>query len=427
MLRGLQALFGNRLRMLEQSGAEIQTIGRRRFGPRSIVMVNSPDLVQEVLIERVADFQKGPGLRIISRPLLGNGLLTSEGEQHRQQRKLVAPAFAHQRVSKYAAVMERNARNAMARWQSGATIDIAQEMMRLTLGIVGETLFDTDLLADADSLGQDVTTVQRHAILQMRIPFSFGNPPHVKAARQRLDQTIYGMIRGRRASGRDHGDLLSMLLLSRDEETGQTLTDTQVRDEAMTLFLAGHETTAQALSWCWYLLGKHPEALAKLREEGQPYALLAVKEAMRLYPPAYVIMRSALHDTVIGGFRIEADEMVVIAPWVLHRDSRFFPDPLAFRPERFLEEGQWPRFAYMPFGGGKRICIGNQFALMEAQIVLSTIAAAVDFELISLREPEPEPLFTLRPKRGIPARVHIRRQAADFLPAAGVIPQGAGI
>jgi cytochrome P450 len=423
IFRILQAIFGNRLRMLEESGRTIKTVGRVRFGPRSIVLVNSPDLVQEVLIDRAADFQKGPGLRIVSRPLLGDGLLTSEGEPHRRQRKLVAPAFAHQRVSKYAAVMERHARRAVSTWSARPTIDIAQEMMRLTLGIVGETLFDTDLLADADSLGQDITVVQRYAIRQMRMPFHLSMPARVKAARARLDATIYGMIRSRRASGRDHGDLLSMLLLSTDEETGESLTDTQVRDEAMTLFLAGHETTAQALSWCWYLLARNPEATARLRAEGLPYALLAIKEAMRIYPPAYAIARSSLRPTQIGDLEIAADEMIVIAPWLLHRDPRFFPDPLAFRPERFLEEAQWPRFAYMPFGGGKRICIGNQFALMEGQIVLSAIASQFDFELVSAREPDPEPLLTLRPKGGIEVRV----RPSNFLASHRVIPQGAGI
>ncbi len=407
--------------MLEEAGRTVGPIGRVRFGPRSIVLVNSPELVQEVFVERAADFQKGPGLRIVSRPLLGDGLLTSEGEQHRQQRKLVAPAFAHQRVSKYAAVMERHATRCMESWDS--SVDIAQEMMRLTLGIVGETLFDTDLLADADSLGQDITDVQRHAIRQMRLPFKIPRSPRVEAARARLDATIYRMIRERRASGRDHGDLLSMLLLSTDEETGQGLSDIQVRDEAMTLFLAGHETTAQALSWAWYLVARNPETMDRLRQEGQSYALLVIKEAMRLYPPAYAVARSTLRATKIGDFRLETDEMVIIAPWLLHRDPRYFRQPLEFHPERFLEENQWPRFAYIPFGGGRRICIGNQFALMEAQIVLTIIASAVDLQLVSPAEPTPEPLLTLRPKGGIQVRV----RHSDFLAPAGVITQGAGI
>jgi cytochrome P450 len=409
--------------MLEDGAAGIPRIGRVQFGPRSIVLVTSPDLVQQVLIDRVDDFQKGPALRVISRPLLGDGLLTSEGDQHRQQRKLVAPAFAHQRVSKYSSVMERRTRQATDSWADGAKIDIAQAMMRLTLGIVGETLFDADLLADADSLGNDITIVQRHATRQLRLPFKLPMPKSVERARQRLDGTIYGMIRERRQSGRDHGDLLSMLLLSRDEETGQHLTDLQVRDEAMTLFVAGHETTAQALSWSWYLLAKHPAIAEKLRAEGQSYALLVVKEVMRLYPPAYVIGRSALRDTEIGGFPIHEGDLVIIAPWLLHRDPRFFEKPLDFDPERFRSEAQFPRFAYLPFGGGRRICIGNQFALMETQIVLAAIASRFTFELASQREVQPEPLITLRPRRGIP--VFVRR--SDFLPSERVLEQGAKI
>jgi cytochrome P450 len=407
--------------MLEESGRTIQSIGRVRLGPRAMVLVNSPELVQELFIDRAADFQKGPVLRIISRPLIGDGLLSAEGEQHRRQRRLVAPAFAHQRVGKYAGVMERHTRKAISTW--GPTIDIAQEMMRLTLGIVGETLFDTDLLTDADSLGADITAVQRHAMFQLRFPFKLPISKSVTAAGERLNQTVYAMIRERRLSGRDHGDLLSMLLLSRDEETGDSLTDKQVRDEAMTLFLAGHETTAQALSWAGYLLARHPEVLDRLRAEGAPYAMLVVKETMRLYPPAYVIARSALRPTQLGGFPIQTDELTIVSPWLLHRDPRFFPQPLEFHPERFLDEAQWHRFAYFPFGGGKRICIGNQFALMEAQIVLTTIAQAVEFHLISPREPVPEPLITLRPKGGIQVRV----KRSNFLPNANVIPKGAGI
>jgi cytochrome P450 len=191
----------------------------------------------------------------------------------------------------------------------------------------------------------------------------------------------------------------------------------------MTLFVAGHETTAQALSWSWYLLAKHPAIAENLRAEGLPYALLVVKEVMRLYPPAYVIGRSALRDTEIGGFPILGGDLVILAPWLLHRDPRFFENPLDFDPERFRSEARFPRFAYLPFGGGKRICIGNQFALMEAQIVLAAIASQFSFELVSQREIQPEPLITLRPRHGIP--VFVRRSV--FLPSERVLTQGAKI
>jgi cytochrome P450 len=200
-----------------------------------------------------------------------------------------------------------------------------------------------------------------------------------------------------------------MLLLSQDEETGRHLTDEQVRDEAMTLFVAGHETTAQAMAWSWYLLAQHPGHFERLRNEGIPYALQIVKESMRLYPPAFVLARTALRDTSIGGFQVREGEIVLIAPWLLHRDPRLFEAPLRFDPDRFLpdREAALPRFAYMPFGGGRRICIGNQFALMEGQIILATIAQHVSMEMVSDRPIGLQPFITLRPKGGV--NVSIRR------------------
>ncbi len=200
---------------------------------------------------------------------------------------------------------------------------------------------------------------------------------------------------------------MSMLLLSKDEETGQHLTDEQVRDEAMTLFLAGHETTAQAMSWSWYLLAQHPDQLARLRTEGMPFGLRVMKEAMRLYPPAFLLARQAVRDTSIGDFLVRKDELVFIAPWLLQRDPRYFEDPLRFDPDRFLPEREaaLPRFAYMPFGGGKHICIGNQFALMEGQIILSTIAAHAGMELVSQKPVGLQPFLTLRPKNGVMVRI----------------------
>ena len=410
LIQSLRALFGNRVRMLDRLGAQIPEIGRASFGRINIVLVNMPELVPEVLIERAGDFQKGPVLRTFSRPLLGNGLLNSEGDEHRERRKLVAPAFAHQRVSKYGAVMGEHAMAAQAAWRDGQRLDIAHAMMRLTLGIAGRILFDVDLLSQAETLGRDITTLQTWVIRQMRVPFRIPQFRQPAEALARLNETIYGLIRERRATGLDKGDLLSMLLLSQDEETGRHLTDEQVRDEAMTLFVAGHETTAQAMAWSWYLLAKRPECFTRLRDEGMPYALQVVKESMRLYPPAFVLARSALRDTSIGGFPVRKDEIVLIAPWLLHRDPRLFEDPLRFDPDRFLPEREAAlrRFAYMPFGGGKRICIGNQFALMEGQIILSTLAKHVSMELASARPIGLQPFITLRPKGGVNVIVHRR-------------------
>lgn len=408
MIQSIRALFGNRIGMLEELGAEIPRIGRASFGRINVVLVNTPELVPEVLIEHVDDYRKGPALRTFARPLLGDGLLVSEGEQHRERRRLVAPAFAHQRVSKYAAVMREHAWAAQTGWKEGQRLDMAEEMMRLTLGIVGRTLFDVDLLDRAETLRRDITTLQSSLMLQMRVPFRLPMRRSTRAAVARLNETVYRMIHDRRASGIDKGDLMSMLLLSKDEETGQHLTDEQVRDEAMTLFLAGHETTAQAMAWSWYLLAQHPQHFERLRSEGMPFALQVMKESMRLYPPAFMLARSAVRDTSIGGFAVRKDELVFIAPWLLHRDPRNFENPLRFDPDRFLpdREARLPRFAYMPFGGGKRICIGNQFALMEGQIILSTIAAHAGMELVSQRPVGLQPLLTLRPKNGVPVKIH---------------------
>jgi cytochrome P450 len=411
LIQTIRALFGSRIRMLERLGAEIPRNGRAGFGRINVVLVNTPELVPEVLIERADDFQKGPVLKTFSRPLLGDGLLNSEGDQHRDRRKLVAPAFAHQRVSKYAAVMKEHAAAAQASWSDNERIDIAQAMMRLTLGIVGRTLFDVDLLDRADTLGRDITTLQTWVVRQMRLPFRLPRMRAPAGALARLNETIYRLIHDRRASSLDKGDLLSMLLLSQDEETGLHLTDEQVRDEAMTLFVAGHETTAQAMAWSWYLLAQHPGHFERLRNEGMPYALQIMKESMRLYPPAFVLARTALRDTSIGGFQVRKDEIVLIAPWLLHRDPQLFETPLRFDPDRFLpdREAALPRFAYMPFGGGKRICIGNQFALMEGQIILATIAQHVSMELVSDHPVGLQPFITLRPKGGV--NVTIRRLA----------------
>jgi cytochrome P450 len=403
-----RALFGDRIGLVERLGKQFPRLGRTQIGKNNIVLVNAPELVSEVLIERVEDYQKGPVLRIIARPVLGDGLLTSEGETHRHRRKLVAPAFAHQRVSKYADVMKEQTLTAQATWRDGQEMNMAQAMTRLTLGIVGRTLFDVDLLDQADSLGQDITTVQESADRQMRLPFKIPYRKKEEQALARLNSTIYGMIANRRESGVDRGDLLSMLLLSKDEETGEHLTDEQVRDEAMTLFLAGHETTAQAMSWSWYLLSQNPHYFDRLRNDGALFALQVMKEAMRLYPPAFILARNALRDTMIDGFKVHKGDMVLIAPWLFHRDPRLFEDPLRFDPDRFLpeREAKLPKFAYMPFGGGRRVCIGNQFALMEGQIILNTIGQHVRMELLSTKPIGLEPYITLRPKGGVHLKIH---------------------
>lgn len=430
----LRVLFGDRLTMLRRFAQAAGPIGSIRFGTRTIVLVNAPDLVHEALVTQAGAFHKGPALSIYSRPLLGNGLLTSEGDFHRRQRHLAAPAFAHRRVAGYADGMVTAAERLQANWKNGETLDVAHEMTRLTLGIVGRTLFDADVLGEADDVGRALTVAMRYFVdvirAPVRLPFAWVPPwkRDVKAALARLDATIYNLIEARRASGEDTGDLLSLLLLARDEENGNAAMDPkQVRDEAMTLFLAGHETTANALAWAWYLLARHPDVYARVQEEADavlagraptfddltrlPYALQVLKEAMRLYPPAYALARQAMQDAAIGGYCVARGAIVLLSPYLLHHNPALFPDPETFDPDRFTPDAESarPRHAYLPFGGGPRVCVGAAFALMEGHLVLATLAQRVTF---TLGEPgrviEPEPLITLRPKGGVPVIVHRR-------------------
>ncbi len=423
-------LFG-RLETLAWLGRRNAVSGRIRIGTRRGVMLNTPELLEEVLVQRTDEFQKSPALRIFSRPLLGNGLLTSEGDTHRRHRRLVAPAFAHQRVPRYGGVMAEMAREACRAWPTESVLDMHGEMTRLTLGIVGRTLFDVDLLQDADDIGKHITLLIHYATEQTR---SLRPTPYTKnTAKNRLAQdsvdrlnaTIYGLIRRRRESGEDKGDLLSMLLQSRDED-GNSLSDEQVRDEAMTLFVAGHETTANATTWALYLLAQNPKIQSEMREQvrsavgdrtigfgdlaAMPLALAAFKEAMRLFPPAYIVVRESLQDVELqGNIKVKKGDLVALCEYVIHRNARYFPDPERFDPGRFTPENEAriPRYAYFPFGAGRRICIGNQFALLEGQIILATVVQHATVSLVNSRPLRGDPLLTLRPKG--PARMRIVR------------------
>jgi cytochrome P450 len=427
----LRFVTGDRIGFIEQLNRDMGEFGRLRLASRRIVFVNTPEMAQELLIDRADDFQKSPGLRIVGKPLLGEGLLTAEGEDHLRQRRLVAPALAHHRVMRYAALMEQHTREHIANWRNGS-IAMLPEMTRLTLGIVGEALFNANLLDEAAELGGAITDAIRHGTRLLgivHVPANWKTPGNRRVARSidRLNRTIYRLIEERRASREDKGDLLSMLLMSseEDEQGLRTLTDQQVRDEAMTLFLAGHETTANAVTWSLYLLARHPEIQQRLQEEVDqlggsqiafadlprlPLALQVFKEALRLYPPAFLIGRQARRETRIGGHAIEPGEIVLLAPYVLQRSPRYFEHPLKFDPHRFLPERESaiPRMAYLPFGAGRRICIGNQFALMEGQILLATLASRWHFHRASTKAPGYEALITLRPKDGMQLEIERR-------------------
>lgn len=429
----LRLVFQGRLAALAWVGRRYPETGTIRIGTRTGILVNTPELIEEVLVHRTDEFQKAPALRIYSRPLLGNGLLTSEGHEHRVHRRLVAPAFAHQRVPRYADVMTECALRACAGLPEDGVVDMHREMTRLTLDIVGRTLFDVDLLNDAEQIGQDITRLILFAARQTRSlrPKSYERGRKragVQEAVDRLNGTIFGMIEERRRSGEDKGDVLSMLLLSQDED-GQMLTDTQVRDEAMTLFVAGHETTANATTWALYLLARHPEVQTALQKQVRdavgsrplnfqdlpriPLALEVFKEALRIFPPAFIVVREPVEDLRLkNGLIVRKGEIVAMSEYIVHRNPKYFPDPERFDPERFTPENEAriPRYAYFPFGAGRRICIGNQFALMEGQLILATLMQHVTVSPISSKELKGDPLITLRPKG--PALLRVVRHAS---------------
>jgi cytochrome P450 len=403
-----------------------------RIGPQPVFLLNNPDYIRDVLVTSNRNFMKGEGLQRAKR-LLGEGLLTSEGEFHLRQRRLAQPAFHRQRIAGYATTMVEYAARTRGEWRPGETRDVAREMMRLTLAIAGKTLFDADVEREADEIGEALTTT--FALFnRLSLPFAqlldrlpLPATRRFQKARGRLDATIYRIINERRASGEDRGDLLSMLIAARDEEgDGTGMTDEQLRDEAMTIFLAGHETTANALTWTWYLLSQHPEVEAKFHAEvdealkgGLPsaedfprlrYTEMVMAESMRLYPPAWTIGRRALGDYQINGYTIPARSILLMSQYVTHHDARFFPDPFRFDPERWTPEAREsrPKFSYFPFGGGPRLCIGESFAWMEGVLVLATIAQRFKMRLAPGHPVELQPLVTLRPKYGMKMALEAR-------------------
>ncbi len=412
---------------------------RWRFGWMWFYQANHPDMIHDVLVKRAASFHKTPRIKQVLGAVLGEGLLTSDGEEWRSHRRLVQPAFHSSRTEGYGEVMTAYTEAMMRDWTTGGEYDMRHEMMKLTLGIVAKTLFDADLEDDlSERVGRAVTVAQEHGNEQFRrlltlprwVPTA-GNR-RSQAAVEDLDSVLSGIIRARRASGEDRGDLLSMLLMARDEESGEGLTDGQVRDEAMTLFLAGHETTAVALTWTWVLLDQHPEVRQRLEDEvdnvlqgrrpavrdlpNLPYTRQVIQEAMRLYPPAWTIGRQAVEPVDIGPYHLEPGSIVLVSPYAVHRQPEFFPAAETFDPDRFSpeREAELPRYTYIPFGGGPRICIGNDFAMQEARLILAAMVQKVRLALVPETDLTPEPLITLRPKHAIMMRLTRReiREAA---------------
>lgn len=391
----------------------------------SMVSFFTPSAARYILAEHPRDFTSREFNNILQR-LLGDGLLTIDGDFHRQQRRLVQPGFHKKRIESYGATMVAHTEDMLATWQHGEIRDVAVEMQELTLRIVAKTLFDVDLTKESGNLGQafnDVILYPNDRRLTWKTLLKFDLPflPYGKYVRGKatLDETVYAIIADRRANPRDTGDVMSMLLAAQDED-GTVMTDTQVRDQTMTFFGAGHETTANALAWTWYLLSENPAISEKLRAElrnvlagrsptiddlpNLPYTDMVIKESMRLFPPVWAIGRRAVKNVEIDGYRLPAGQIVMLSQWVTHRMPEYWgPDALVFRPERFdpAHPQDVPQFAYFPFGGGPRMCIGMPFAQMEARLLLATIAQRFRPRLVPGHPVVPQPMVTLRPKYGL--------------------------
>ena len=400
-----------------------------------VYFLNHPDYIETVLVTQQHNFLKD---RVIqnSRWFLGQGLLTNEGSSWLRQRRLSQPAFHRDRMALYAKTITEYSQEAASSWRNGAVRDVHQDMMELTLRIVAKVLFGVEVGEQTQRVSHALNLLMKHSSgVRMILPPIIRYVPlptliRMRRAINRLDETVYSIIRLRRTSGEDTGDLLSMLIAARDED-GSQMSDRQLRDEVMTFLLAGYETTALALSWMWYLLSENSSAEATLHQElaavlnGRVpgfddlprlrFTEAVVKETMRLYPPAWSVAREAACDVEIAGYRIPAGSNVVMSQWIMHRDKRYFADPHKFDPSRWLNGStqRLPRYAYFPFGGGPRLCIGASFAMMEAMLVLATIAQKFRFRVIPGHPVKPVPSITLRPQLGIMMQVH---KMSDNLP-----------
>jgi cytochrome P450 len=454
----------DRFAFLDRAGRELPDVGRVRFVTRDVLIANSPEAIHEVLVEKARSFEKSPMLRAALYPLVGEGLFTSNGELWRRQRRLMAPVFRHAEIDQLAPVMVDCAMRVCAGLRDGQELDVARETTRIAMSVAGRTLFGIETLDESDDLASELTTALewanhaatslpvalqvelRIALLGLRGPAALRGvlarlldalePPILWPTRRNrelrraigaLDQRVQHMIDERRASTVPREDLLSHLLLAQDEDGGH-MTDKQLRDEILTLFVAGHETTANGLAWSLYLLARHPEAYARARAAtdslgGRAPALADLgrlefltrvfKEALRLYPPVFMFARMTSAEVSVRGYRIPNRTAVALSPWIVQRRADLWPEPTRFDPDRFTEaaEAARPSAAWIPFSDGPRVCIGAHFAKLEAPLVLATLLQRADFSLVNDREIVPDASSTLRPRGGVPMRVRLRSSA----------------
>jgi cytochrome P450 len=425
----------DRLGLLQRMAHEGDVTGMR-FGPFPGILFNRPEYVHNILVEHSYDFDKGDAIHKVFRPAIGNGIFSSEGNFHRYQRKLIAPSFQPRHIACYAENMGQYGEQIQQTWGDGTVIDINQQMTCLTMSIIGKALFDADVFTLTDELGAAMAITAEYVAhaLSVLVPIPYSWPTHrnhrMHRAVEVLRNRIQSFIDERRTNPSERNDFLSLLLQARNED-GKPMSDQQIMAECLTLFGAGHETTATALAWSWYLLCQHPEIYQKVQQEVDsvlqgrtptyadlahlPYCLQVFKEAMRIYPPAYVMSRRALREIEIDGYHVPKNWVIIISPYTLHRRTEYFPDPEKFDPDRFASERekQLPRYAYLPFGAGPRICIGMYFSMMEGHLLLATLAQRVSFSLIPGQKIVPDPIhhLALRPAGQVSVLVKRRQNS----------------
>jgi cytochrome P450 len=420
----------NPIVLFQQLAHDYGDIAHYKIAWNHIVFLNHPDYIREVLVVQNDNFIKERTVQR-SKMLLGEGMITAEGAQHRTQRQVAQPAFHRQRIPEYASLMVREAARSRDRWRDGEQRDIAIDMMHLTLNVVAQTLFATDLREEADELASAINRIMGLYNFLVMLPAAewlvHVRPPGLAAfvrARKRIDAVVYRMIAAHRQRGAHGGSLLDFMLAASPDQSPAY--EQSLRDQVITIFLAGYETVANALSWTWYLLSQNPECERRFHEEIDRelhgclptfedvprlrYVEMVLAESMRLYPPAWAMGRYARNDFQLGDFFLPAKTTVLMSQFITHRDARFFPDPLCFDPERFTPEAKLRRtkLTYFPFGAGVRQCIGESFAWMEGVLLLATIAQRWKLKLVTGHRVEPEPLITLRPKYGMRMQVEAR-------------------
>ena len=421
----------DQLRYVGQLARQYGDVVPLRLSPYRVVLFNHPDAVEQILLTQQRAFLKGWVVHRLGE-VLGRGLLTSDGELWRSQRRLIQPSFHQARIEEYGAQMAAHAEHLIDDWQDGEQREIQDDMMRLTLGVVCKTLFDLDLGDDLTETGQAFAVAieavrGRASATQSAVASVAPMPGRVRLwrAMRRLEALVERIVQERRATG-DRGDLVSLLLASRYED-GKPMSSRQVRDEIMTILLAGHETTTVGMTWAWYLLAQHPEAEARLHAECDAvlgdrlptiadvprlaYTSQVVLEVLRLYPPIWALAREANQDVQIGGYQLKKGDVALCSQWAMHRDPRYYERPDRFEPERWTDglEQRLPRFAYFPFSSGSRQCLGKAFSLMEMTLLLATIARRFRLTLVPGQTVEPRAGVTVRPVPGVRMVVHRRR------------------